>query len=78
MIDIDKDWLSSQYSLRFDAIELVVDSVNRTYRARAGQKYFYLRLYRVSNGPLIAGSCQSGSRTAIAGVMVLSEVECLM
>ncbi|MER8823267.1 DUF2130 domain-containing protein [Mesorhizobium sp. M0991] len=52
MIDIDKDWLSSQYSLRFDAIELVVDGVNRTYRARAAQKYFYLRLYRASGRPL--------------------------
>ncbi|MER9674623.1 phosphotransferase [Mesorhizobium sp. M0208] len=52
MIDIDKDWLSSQYSLRFDAIELVVDGVNRTYRARAGQKYFYSRLYRASGRPL--------------------------
>ncbi|MER8929674.1 hypothetical protein [Mesorhizobium sp. M0859] len=52
MIDIDKDWLSSQYSLRFDAIELVADGVNRTYRARAGQKYFYLRLYRAPGRPL--------------------------
>ncbi|MER8541439.1 phosphotransferase [Mesorhizobium sp. M1334] len=52
MIDIDKDWLSSKYSLGFDAIELVVDGVNRTYRARAGKKHFYLRLYRASGRPL--------------------------
>ncbi|MCW0002155.1 phosphotransferase [Pararhizobium sp. YC-54] len=52
MIDIDKDWLSSQYEPGFDAIELVVGGVNRTYRVRTGKKSFYLRLYRASGRPL--------------------------
>ncbi|MGV6876405.1 phosphotransferase enzyme family protein [Pseudochelatococcus sp. B33] len=52
MTDIDKDFLSSQFARRFDAIELVVGGVNRTYWVREGTTVFYLRLYRQSGRPL--------------------------